>query len=388
MIEHSERAHAVLSASGAHRWLNCLPSALLETQFPDTTSEAAKEGTLAHEIAEVKMRHYFDAKNFKKAQLTKALNKLKKDSLYQVEMDGYTDEYLDFAKAEALAYHTKPYIALEKKLDLSEYIPSGFGTADCIMIGDGILQVIDFKYGKGVPVSAENNEQMMLYALGAYNTYWMAIGNVKTVKLSIAQPRISNTNSWKLPLDNLLAFGEKVRETAKIAYEGKGDYTPGDWCRFCRARKNCRARADENVKLAFETQKMPPLLSNDEVGEYIRQGEDVAKWLSDLQDYALSECLAGRDIAGYKAVEGRSSRVWTDMDEAFAAIITEGTDEAMLYERKPLTLAQVEKLMGKKHFADVCMEYVDRKPGKPTLVKESDKRPAITNKITADEAFK
>ena len=387
MIQHSERAHAVLSASGAHRWLNCLPSAILETQFPDTTSEAAKEGTLAHELAEAKVRNYVDEAKFSKRKLTTLRNKLKKDPLWQNEMEGYTDEYLDVVKKFAMGFEHTPHILIEEKLDLSEIIPQGFGTADCIMVGDDTLHVIDFKYGKGVPVSAKYNEQMQIYALGVYIKYKMLF-NFSQIRLTIAQPRIDNTSTWEISLRDLLTFGETVKIAARRAIEGEGDYTPGDWCRFCRARKNCRARADENVKLAFETHKMPPLLSNDEVGEYIRQGEDVAKWLSDLQDYALSECLAGRDIAGYKAVEGRSSRVWTDMDEAFAAIITEGTDEAMLYERKPLTLAQVEKLMGKKHFADVCMEYVDRKPGKPTLVKESDKRPAITNKITADEAFK
>lgn len=387
MIQHSERAHAVLSASGAHRWLNCLPSAILEMQFPDTTSEAAKEGTLAHELAEAKVRNYVDEAKFSKRKLTALRNKLKKDPLWQNEMEGYTDEYLDVVKKIAMGFEHTPHILIEEKLDLSEIIPQGFGTADCIMVGDDTLHVIDFKYGKGVPVSAKYNEQMQIYALGVYIKYKMLF-NFSQIRLTIAQPRIDNTSTWEISLTDLLTFGETVKIAAGQVIEGEGDYTPGDWCRFCRASKNCRARADENVKLAFETQKMPPLLSNDEVGEYIRQGEDVAKWLSDLQDYALSECLAGRDIAGYKAVEGRSSRVWTDMDEAFAAIITEGTDEAMLYERKPLTLAQVEKLLGKKHFADVCMEYVDRKPGKPTLVKESDKRPAITNKITADKAFK
>lgn len=387
MTAHSERAHALLSASGAHRWMNCTPSAVLESEFPDTTSEEAKEGTLAHEIAEAKMRRYFDAKNFKKSALTRMLNKLKKEELYQQEMDGYTEEYIVFCKKAALEYEKVPYIAIEKKLELSDYIPDGFGTADCIMIGAGTLHLIDFKYGKGVPVSAVNNEQLLIYALGAIEAYEM-LYKIDRIKLSIVQPRIDNINSWELGIEDLRAFGDKVRETAVIAYEGKGDYLPGDRCRFCRARQQCRARADENVKLAFEIKKMPPLISNAEVGEYIRQGEDVAKWLSDLQEYALSECLAGRDISGYKAVEGRGSRVWTDMEEAFKAIIEDGTDEAMLYERKPLTLAQVEKLMGKKHFADVCMDFIDKKPGKPTLVKESDKRPAITNKITADEAFK
>lgn len=386
MSTHGERAHALLSASGAHRWMNCTPSAILETQFPDTTSEAAKEGTLAHELAEAKVMHYMHIDGFTKRKLTTRINKMKKNPLWQDEMDKYTDEYLDFIKTEALSYKVHPFVKVEEKIDLTAYVPDGFGTADCIIIAAGVLQVIDLKYGKGVPVSPERNEQLMLYALGAYAKYGFLF-DIKSVKLSIVQPRIDNTSSWVITIESLLEFGEMVKEKANVAIKGEGAHNPGDWCRFCRARRNCRARADENVKLAFATEKKPPLITNEEVGEYLRLGEDVAKWLSDLKDYALTECLAGKDVPGWKAVEGRSSREWTDMEEAFNAISEDGMDEAMLYERKPLSLAQVEKLMGKAHFNDVCMMYVAKKPGKPTLVMESDKREAITNKITADEAF-
>lgn len=386
MSTHSERAHALLSASGAHRWMNCTPSAILETQFPDTTSEAAKEGTLAHELAEAKVMHYMHIDGFTKRKLTTRINKMKKNPLWQDEMDKYTDEYLDFIKTEALSYKVHPFVKVEEKIDLTAYVPDGFGTADCIIIAAGVLQVIDLKYGKGVPVSPERNEQLMLYALGAYAKYGFLF-DIKSVKLSIVQPRIDNTSSWAISIESLLEFGETVKEKANVAIKGEGTHNPGDWCRFCRARRNCRARADENVKLAFATEKKPPLITNEEVGEYLRLGEDVANWLSDLKDYALTECLAGKDVPGWKAVEGRSSREWTNMEEAFNAISENGVDEAMLYERKPLSLAQVEKLMGKAHFNDVCMMYVTKKPGKPTLVTESDKREAITNRIKADEAF-
>lgn len=386
MTARSERAHALLSASGAHRWMNCTPSAILETQFPDTTSEAAKEGTLAHELAEAKVMHYMHIDGFTKRKLTIKTNKLKKDPLWQAEMERYTDEYLDFIKTEALSYKVHPFVKVEEKIDLTAYVPDGFGTADCIIIAAGVLQVIDLKYGKGVPVSPERNEQLMLYALGTYAKYGFLF-DIKSVKLSIVQPRIDNTASWAISIESLLEFGETVKEKANVAIKGEGTHNPGDWCRFCRARRNCRARADENAKLAFATEKKPPLITNEEVGEYLRLGEDVAKWLSDLKDYALTECLAGKDVPGWKAVEGRSSREWTNMEEAFNAISEDGMDEAMLYERKPLSLAQVEKLMGKAHFNDVCMMYVTKKPGKPTLVMESDKREAITNKIPADEAF-
>lgn len=387
MAGHKDRAHALLSASGAHRWMNCTPSAVLESRFPDTTSEAAKEGTLAHEMAEAKLQHLFNTQDYRKTKLTRTLNKIKKNELYQPEMDGYTDDYVAYIRKAAMEFEKTPYIAIEKRLDLTAYIPDGFGTADCVMIGERTLHIIDLKYGKGVPVSAEDNPQLLIYALGALEAYKMLFA-VDTVKISIVQPRIDNTNSSAYSVTLLRDWGEDVKELANIAIKGEGEYTPGDWCRFCRARQQCRARADKNIELAFEINKKPPLITNDEVGEYLRKGEDVAKWLSELQDYALAECLAGRDIDGYKAVEGRGSRVWIDIDAAFEAIIEEGTDEAMLYERKPLTLAQVEKLMGKAHFADVAGEYVVKSPGKPTLVPSTDKREAITNKITANEAFK
>lgn len=387
MAGHKDRAHALLSASGAHRWMNCTPSAVLESEFPDTTSEAAKEGTLAHEMAEAKLQHLFNTQSYRKATLTRTLNKIKKNELYQPEMDGYTDDYVAYIRKAAMEFEKTPYIAIEKRLDLTAYIPDGFGTADCVMIGERTLHIIDLKYGKGVPVSAEDNPQLLIYALGALEAYKMLFA-IDTVKISIVQPRIDNTNSSAYSVSLLRDWGEDVKELANIAIKGEGDYAPGDWCRFCRARQQCRARADKNIELAFDVGKKPPLITNDEVGEYLRKGEDVAKWLTELQDYALTECLAGRDVDGYKAVEGRGSRAWIDMDAAFEAIIEEGTDEAMLYERKPLTLAQVEKLMGKAHFADVAGEYVVKSPGKPTLVPSTDKRQAITNKITANEAFK
>ena len=387
MAGHKDRAHALLSASGAHRWMNCTPSALLESQFPDTTSEAAKEGTLAHEMAEAKLQHLFNTQDYRKAKLTRTLNKIKKDELYQPEMDGYTDDYVAYVRKSAMEFEKSPYIAIEKRLVLTAHIPDGFGTADCVMIGERTLHIIDLKYGKGVPVSAEDNPQLMIYALGALEAYKMLFA-VDTVKISIVQPRIDNTNSSAYSVTQLRDWGEDVKELANIAIKGEGEYTPGDWCRFCRARQQCRARADKNIELAFDVGKKPPLITNEEVGEYLRKGEDVAKWLSELQDYALAECLAGRDVDGYKAVEGRGSRTWTDMDAAFEAIIEDGTDEALLYERKPLTLAQVEKLMGKAHFEDVAGEYVVKNPGKPTLVPSTDKRQAITNKISANEAFK
>lgn len=397
-MDHSERKHSMLSPSGAHRWLICTPSALLEQQFPDTTSEAAKEGTLAHELAELKVRNYFYSVDFGKRKLTTAVNKLKKNELWQEEMQGYTDEYLDYIKASALALKSSPYVDIEKRVDLSAYVPHRpdeeptSGVADCILVGGGILHIIDFKYGKSPEgrVSAEGNPQLSLYALGAYEAYKL-LYQIQEVKMSIVQPRLPDgISEWSCTLKELLDWGEYVKGRAKLAISGTGDFRPGDkTCRYCRARARCRARAEWNVQLVFSPDfgKPPAQISNEDMGKYLTQGTEVAKWLSDLQDAALAECLAGRPVPGWKAVEGRGARDWTDMDEAFIRLQEKGIPEAVLWERKPLTLAQVEKAVGKKDFAEFVGNMVIKKPGKPALVEEQDKRPAITNKVTAEEAF-
>lgn len=393
MMEHKDRSHALLSASGAHRWLICTPSALLEQQFPDTTSEAAQEGTLAHELAELKLRHYFFTTEFGKRKFNAAVKKLKENELWQNEMDGYTEEYLDYIKKTALSASAPPYVVIEKQVDLSAYIPDGFGTTDCILLGGRVLHVIDFKYGKSPDgrVSAENNPQLSLYALGAYEAYKI-LYQIDRVKLTIVQPRLPDgISEWETSIEELLAFGEYVKKRAALAIKGEGEFHPdGKTCRYCRAKGRCRARAEKNVQLAFAPDfgKPPALLDNVDLGNYLTQGTDIAKWLGDLQDAALSECLAGREVPGWKAVEGRGSREWTDMDEAFDKLTRTGiAPEEMLWERKPLTLAQVEKLVGKKDFQECVGEYVVKKPGKPALVTESDNRPAITNRVSAAEAF-
>ena len=392
---HSERKHALLSASGAHRWLACTPSAKLEDQFPDTESEAAAEGTLAHELAEMKVRNYFFPKELGKRKLNSAVKKLSESGLWKDEMQGYTDDYLDYIKTTALSLKSMPSVRIEQRVYFKEYTLAdpedeieGSGIADCILLYGDTVHVIDFKYGKGVPVSAEENPQLMLYALGAYQAYRL-LYPISKAKLTIVQPRLDSISEWGCPADDLLKFGEYVKERAALAVKGEGDYSPGkDVCRFCRASAQCRARAEENVRLAFFTDKLPPLISNEEVGQYLEKGEDVAKWLEKLKEYALKECLAGKAVPGWKAVEGKGGREWADIDKAFDRLIKSGlAPEEMLWERKPLTAPQTEKLIGKRDFQESVGEFVIKKPGKPALVKESDKRPAITNKVTAAEAF-
>jgi len=385
MMAHEKRAHALLSASGAHRWLLCTPSARLEEQFPDTTSEAAKEGTLAHELAELKIQLLNN--DITKRSYNARVKKLKENSLWNDEMESCTQEYADAVNDCALTYNTAPAIMVEQQVDLSKYIPEGFGTVDCAVMGGDTLHVFDYKHGKGVPVSAENNPQMMLYALGIIAKYEI-IYSFNKIILHIVQPRISNISSWEVSPEQLKNFGETVKAKAKLAYAGLGDFNPGDeQCKFCRARATCRARADKNVELAFAADAKPETLTNEKIGVYLEKGETVAKWLKDLQDYALAQCLAGKAVTGWKAVEGRSTRDWSDMDQAFKALIEGGTPEEMLWERKAKTLAQIEKIIGKKEFEDLCGAFVVKPPGKPTLVPESDKRPAVTNVVTAEDAF-
>lgn len=390
---HSERDHALLGPSNAYQWAACPPSARLSEGLPDTGSEAAKEGTLAHELAELKLRNYFHSVDFGKRKLAAAVKKLKENLLWDDEMMGYTDDYMDYVKAAALSFPAEPTVAIEKKVDISEYVPECFGTADCLLIGGGVIHVIDFKYGKSPSgrVEAENNLQMQLYALGAWTASRM-LYRVDRIRMSIVQPRLPDgITEWEIPLEKLLETGEWIRERAQLAWKGEGEYHPDEkTCRFCRAKSRCRARAEKNIEMAFAPAKgkLPPLISNEEMGRYLLQGQDVAKWLSDLQDCALQECLAGRDVPGWKAVEGRSTRKWTDMDAAFERLVKSGINEAILWEKKPVTLAQIEKIVGKKDFAECVGEYVVKEPGKPALVQESDNRPAITNRVAAAEAFK
>lgn len=390
-MNHAERTHALFSPSSAHRWLACPGSVKLEQQFPDNVSSAAEEGTLAHELAEIKLRNYFFTKEYGKRKLNADIKKLKENPLWDDEMLDHTDTYVDYIKGLALSFDAPPSVIIENQVRFDQWIPEGSGTADCILITGNTLCIIDFKYGKNPSgkVEAEHNPQLMLYALGAYEAYRLFYP-IELIHLSIVQPRLSvEVSTWGCTVEELLAFANTAKEKAAAALSENAAFNPGEKiCRYCRARAQCRARAEYNVQMAFRVDQKPPLITNEEVGYYLRRGEDVAKWLSDLKDYALNQCLAGKKVSGWKAVEGRGSRDWIDMDKAFAVLQDSGVDEALLWERKPVSLAQIEKLVGKKDFAMQVGDLVVKQPGKPTLVPESDKREAITNRMTAEEAFK
>lgn len=379
--------HALLSASGAHRWLHCTGSPLLEKDFPDSTSVYAQEGTLAHELCELKLMAYTG--EITKRKFTSMKNKLMKSELWQPEMESTSETYLDYVKDITMSYTVKPVILTEKRVDFSQYVPEGFGTADCLILAGDTLHVVDYKHGKGVVVDADHNPQMMLYALGAMSELSL-LYRFKFVHMTIVQPRVNNISEFTMTADELIEWGEKVvKPKAEAAISGKGEFEAGDWCRFCRAKQQCKTRYESNDSLYPElsAQHDPRLITLDELGKYLKRGKDMAAWLEDMKEYALSESLAGAEVPGWKAVEGRGSRAFTDTDEAVDTLIKNGIDESVLYERRVLTLAQMEKAVGKKAFGELVGDLVVKNPGKPTLVEESDKRPRITNQPTAADVF-
>lgn len=379
--------HALLSASGAHRWLHCTGSPLLEKDFPDSTSVYAQEGTLAHYLCELKLMAYTG--EITKRKLTSMKNKLMKSELWQPEMDSTSEAYLDYIKDITMSYTVKPVILTEKKVDFSRYVPEGFGTADCLILAGDTLHVVDYKHGKGVVVDADHNPQMMLYALGAMSELSL-LYRFKLVHMTIVQPRVNNISEFTMTSDELTEWGETaVKPKAEAAISGKGEFEAGDWCRFCRAKQQCKTRYESNDSLYPELSERhdPRLITLDELGKYLKRGKDMAAWLEDMKEYALSESLAGAEVPGWKAVEGRGSRAFTDTDDAVDTLIKNGIDESVLYERRVLTLAQMEKAIGKKTFGELVGDLVVKNPGKPTLVEESDKRPKITNQPTAADVF-
>ena len=378
-------AHALLGPSSAARWIACPPSVRLCEQFEDVESEYAKEGSLAHEIAELKVRKLIDP-GLTARKFTSAMKKLKDKELYQEEMQGYTDEYVEFIQEQMYSYETTPHIAVEQKVDFSQYVPDGFGTADCILIVNNILHIIDFKYGKGVPVDSENNAQLLLYALGAYLAYEM-IFPIEHIKMSIVQPRLNNICTWDCSLDYLLTFAKTAQEKAVMALNGEGDFESGEHCKFCKAKSICKKRANANLELAKYEFKAADQLTLEEIGEILQKAQDLAKWAEDLKEYALAESLKGNIVPGWKAVNGRGSRSFTNTDDAIKVLKENGIAEELLYERKYLTLAQMEKVIGKKDFNNLVGNLIDMNVGKPTLVDASDKREAITNKIKAEDEF-
>jgi hypothetical protein len=388
-LAHAERAHALLSASGAHRWLHCTPSARLEATLPDTTSKAASKGTLAHELAELKLRKALGIDPLTARKYTAAVKKIKDDKLYEADMDANTDLYVDYIQRIVHAFPAPPYIAVERRVDLTAYVPEAFGTADCIIIGGRKLHIIDYKNGQGVAVEAESNPQMMLYALGALRAYSL-LYEIDEVHVAIVQPKVwDGPSEWSLPAADLLAWGESIKPIAVAAFAGEGEYAPGEHCGFCRARSTCRARVEGLLSAADKAPLKPPLIGWDEVADILRRGDGLVKWYNSLKDEALARVLSGGEVPGYKAVAGRGGREFASLDVAFAHLQASGIDEALLYERKPITAAAAEKVLGKPQYRELLETpgHIVKTEGKPTLASEDDPRPAVTNQVTPEAAF-
>ena len=380
-----EKKHALLSASSAHKWLECTPSARLETKFENKTSEYMEEGTLAHEIAEFKVRSYFLEPTTKR-KTTAQLKKFEKRKYYSPEMLKHAEDYLDYIKQLTLDTSAQPFITVEKEVRFDDYVPEGFGTADCIVVKGNTLHVIDFKYGKGVMVSAEENPQMKLYALGALKAYGI-IYPITNVKMTIFQPRLESVSEATIGVINLLGWAENVvKPQAQKAFAGIGDYNQGHHCRFCRARGACEFRAKENMKV-IESIQTSGLLDSQEIADVITKTEGFEDWIKSVREYALEQILKGEEIPGYKVVEGKSNRKLVDVEKAFEILEESGIDKALLYERKPLTLTGLERTIGKKEVADYIGDYIEKPKGAPTLVKSTDKRTEY-QRISAIEEFK
>ena len=382
-------AHALLSPSTAARWLNCTPAPRLEATLPEKTNEYAMEGTVAHSVCEVTAKLRF--KKIKKAAYTAAVKQLKKHALWNDEMLNTAETYTEHLFEKAMDFKREPYLAFETKVDLSDYIPEGYGRCDCTMFGDDTLIITDYKHGRGVPVSAEKNPQMMFYALGALKLYRPLFGDaIKNILMCIDQPRLNSYESWGCTTDELLTWGESVKPIAQMAFMGVGEYKSGDWCRFCRANGQCKAQAQQQLgafdDFAFATKAngnptavSPTLLTPEEISDALKRGKELTAWYKAVEEHALEMLLNGEVIPGYKAVEGRSNRTWTDLDAALDALMNAGYDRAILYDSIPKSLAQLEKVIGAAKFTELVGQFIIKPQGKPALADENDARKAFNS---------
>ena len=380
-------AHAKLSASGSKKWIACTVSTHYESQFPDEGSSFAAEGTFAHEVFEASMLMHLGrpvpvltqalADQFDNAELRDAVAAAVAVAIDRVD--------------EAHARCADPVVMVEQRLDFSQWVPEGFGTGDLVIVTDDLVEVLDYKHGKGVTVEAEDNSQMRLYGLGAYAEL-SHLYDIKRVRMTVLQPRKQNFSSEELTIEDLLAWAETVVvPAARLAWEGKGNPAPGPHCTegFCRARFQCAARANQSLELAkAEFALRPPeLLTDEQIATVLAIGDQVAKWIGDVQSFALKQAESGHQIPGFKLVEGRSNRKYADQDAVAQALTSAGIPEAIIYERSLLGITAMEKVIGKKKFAELLDGLVVKPDGKPTLVPEGDKRPALASAASAASDF-
>lgn len=381
--KHSKREHALLSASSANRWLNCTPSAKLEdAEGPRVSSVYADEGTLAHEIGELYIRHdvlgTVDDQAF-----SDRFDEIMNNELFSEEMLDVVPIYVDYCTEQfnaARSIDPQAIMEVEQKLDLTEFVPESFGTADCTILGGNLIEVVDYKHGKGVPVYAEWNKQLMLYGLGALRKYDV-LYDIEEVRVTIVQPRINNISSWQISVDELLKWAEEVLiPTAKLAFAGEGELKAGDWCKFCAVKNRCRTLYEKNVELAKYDFQEAALLTDEEISDILEKIPALIEWANSIQEYAQDRAVNhGKVWPGFKLVEGVSRRKWLDEDAVAEAIFSKipEASEDQVYDMKLKTITQIEKIFGKKVVAEQLSDVIVKPQGKPTLVPISDKRPAL-----------
>ncbi len=368
--------HSNLSPSGSHKWYNCTPSAALELQFENKLTQAAEEGTAAHAYCEHKLKKLLHQRSKRPV------------SAYDCdEMQEHTDAYVDYVyeQLEIVKQNCKdPIVLIEQHVDFSEYVPGGFGTADCVIVSNNMLHIIDFKYGIGVLVDAYDNPQMKCYALGALAIF-DCLYDIEEISMTIFQPRRENVCTWTTTVQELKSWAEnELKPRAEKASKGEGEFHPGEWCTFCRAAVKCRARAEEKLRLAQEEFKLPPLLSDEEIEDVLSVIPDLTKWANDIMAYATeSAILHGKKWNGFKVVEGRSVRKYKDEEAVAQAAKASGYKD--IYRHSLITLTEMQRLMGKSKFEKVLGDLIYKPPGKLTLVPETDKREAVNTEEAKNE---
>lgn len=361
-------SHAILSPSSSERWINCPPSAK-ENAGGDTGSSYAQQGSEAHLMAEWKV---------KKALGHKVRDPTDELEYFNEEMEECTDAYCEFVMDQVqTAKETcpDPLVLVEQRLDFTRWVAESFGTADCICVADGTMTVVDFKYGLGVLVDAENNSQMRMYALGALNLF-ESLYDIQSVRMIIFQPRRDNISTAEVTKEELLGWAEEVLiPAAALAAKGEGDYSAGKHCQFCKIKATCRKRAEYNLQMAQYDFAVPDTLADDEISMILDRADTFIGWVNDVKSYALEQAIGGKQYPGFKVVEGRSNRRYTDGDAVAAAVTEAGFDP---YERKLMGVTAMTKMLGTKKFNTLLGSLIEKPKGKPTLVPESDKRPAWT----------
>lgn len=376
--------HALLSASGSEKFINCPPSARLEEHIESVSSIYAKEGTFAHNLGELKLLHHLG--EISKAEFDKKLKVMKQDEFYTKELEMYVDVYVDFA-IEKINEHKTGLVFIEKRVDYSCICPEGFGTSDILILDKDTIEVVDLKFGKGLKVDAKDNSQLKLYAIGAVDNFNF-IFEAKKVRMTIVQPRLDHISTDEIDVEELMAWGEQeVKPKADLAFEGKGEFNPGDWCRWCRVKDRCRARAQANMELAKLDFKDAPLLTDLEVVMVLEQIDDLVKWAKDVEKFAYTEAVNnGKEWPGFKLVEGRRTRRYSSEEEVAERLLEAGYEETKIYSKSLLSLTKLEKELGKDEFEEILKDLIERPPGKPKLVPDEDKRIEIKN--TAEIDFK